>query len=292
MRLNLRPAEMRGRPRFYFLASENRGLSAIFLLYSPALWRCSRPARVRWVFHHEAYVFGTRVDVAVYGENQAETDRAAAAVLREVRPPASRLPPRLGPSRLTALNAAIARAANPHRVRQARRDAGRTRRDRRHRRQAVRPCAQRPGRAVGLPRRTPSSTPRPCQTAGLLANRRWPTSSSTATGIEATNPAVQLDLGSYAKGAARSTARRRSCRAGRMPTRSSTSAATSLGARRPALADRHPASARAAPLIPCCFVRRRGDRHLGRLALRARRRALRHSTRAPASPRMAQSLAV
>ena len=60
------------------------------------------------VFRHEAFVFGTRVDVAVYGDSQAEADAAAGAVLREFDR-LHRAYHAWEPSELTALNAAIAR---------------------------------------------------------------------------------------------------------------------------------------------------------------------------------------
>ena len=48
------------------------GLLACLLL----LGACSRAE----VFHHEAFVFGTRVDVAVYAEDQADADAAMARI--------------------------------------------------------------------------------------------------------------------------------------------------------------------------------------------------------------------
>ncbi|APR04207.1 FAD:protein FMN transferase [Thauera chlorobenzoica] len=69
-----------------------------------ALGACSRPQ----VFHHEAFVFGTRVDVAVYGADQAQADAAAGAVLREFDR-LHRAYHAWEPSELTALNEAIAR---------------------------------------------------------------------------------------------------------------------------------------------------------------------------------------
>src|SRR5690606_36680951 len=51
-------------------------LLALALVLLTGCWRGE-------VFDHEAYVFGTRVDVAVDGDSQAEADAAAAAVLRE-----------------------------------------------------------------------------------------------------------------------------------------------------------------------------------------------------------------
>ena len=69
-----------------------------------ALGACSRPQ----VFHHEAFVFGTRVDVAVHGTDQAQADAAAAVVLREFDR-LHRAYHAWEPSELTALNEAIAR---------------------------------------------------------------------------------------------------------------------------------------------------------------------------------------
>ncbi|MBP8923449.1 MAG: FAD:protein FMN transferase [Thauera sp.] len=76
----------------------------LILLALVLLTGCSRGE----VFHHEAYVFGTRVDVAVYGDRQAEADAAAAAVLREFDR-LHRAYHAWEPSELTALNEAIAR---------------------------------------------------------------------------------------------------------------------------------------------------------------------------------------
>lgn len=76
------------------------GLFACILL----LGACSRAE----VFRHEAFVFGTRVDVAVYAADQAAADAAAAAVLREFDR-LHRAYHAWEPSELTALNAALAR---------------------------------------------------------------------------------------------------------------------------------------------------------------------------------------
>ena len=76
------------------------GLLACLLL----LGACSRAE----VFHHEAFVFGTRVDVAVYAEDQAAADAAAAAVLREFDR-LHRAYHAWEPSELSTLNAALAR---------------------------------------------------------------------------------------------------------------------------------------------------------------------------------------
>ena len=82
-------------PLFHWL-----GLFACMLL----LGACSRAE----VFRHEAFVFGTRVDVAVYAEQQRAADAAAAAVLREFDR-LHRAYHAWEPSELTALNAALAR---------------------------------------------------------------------------------------------------------------------------------------------------------------------------------------
>ena len=69
-----------------------------------ALSACTR----KQLFHQEAYVFGTRVEVLVYGDDAAQAERALAAVLREF----DRLHRAFHawePSELTALNAAIER---------------------------------------------------------------------------------------------------------------------------------------------------------------------------------------
>lgn len=91
-----------------------RGLSPIFARSAPWFWLlvaaavllggCSRAE----VFHHESFVFGTRVDVAVYGHDQAEADAAAAVVLREFDR-LHRAYHAWAPSELTALNGALAR---------------------------------------------------------------------------------------------------------------------------------------------------------------------------------------
>jgi len=73
VRLSLRPAGNRGQTPILFSRVGKSGSVRYFLaLLACALLlaACSRAQ----VFHHEAYVFGTRVDVAVYGENQAEAD--------------------------------------------------------------------------------------------------------------------------------------------------------------------------------------------------------------------------
>ena len=101
MRLSLRPSlSAFPDPRAVADALRVLALAACALL----LAACSRGE----VFHHEAYVFGTRVDVAVHGDSQAEADAAAAAVLREFDR-LHRAYHAWEPSELTALNESLAR---------------------------------------------------------------------------------------------------------------------------------------------------------------------------------------
>lgn len=69
-----------------------------------AIAGCSRPE----VFHQEAYVFGTRVDLSVYGTSQERAAAAMADVLREFDR-LHRAYHAWEPSELTALNQALAR---------------------------------------------------------------------------------------------------------------------------------------------------------------------------------------
>ncbi|TVT59003.1 MAG: FAD:protein FMN transferase [Azoarcus sp. PHD] len=79
--------------------------AALFVLVCALLLGgCARPQ----IFHQESYVFGTRVDVAVYGEDKAQADAASALVLREFDR-LHRAYHAWEPSELTALNEAIAR---------------------------------------------------------------------------------------------------------------------------------------------------------------------------------------
>jgi len=83
-----------------------RRLAAAFLalLVVVASQGCSRPQ----VMHQEAYVFGTRVDLSVYGETAETAETAMAAVLREFDR-LHRSYHAWEPSELTRLNEAIAR---------------------------------------------------------------------------------------------------------------------------------------------------------------------------------------
>ncbi len=87
------------------LAGWTRVRSALLLAACVALLAACTRAEV---FRQEAYVFGTRVDVAVYGSDPARAEVAMAAVLREFDR-LHRAYHAWEPSELTALNAAIAR---------------------------------------------------------------------------------------------------------------------------------------------------------------------------------------
>jgi len=76
----------------------------LWLLCAVLLAGCAREQ----VFHREAYVFGTRVDISVYGDDPARADTAMAAVLREFDR-LHRAYHAWEPSELTALNDALAR---------------------------------------------------------------------------------------------------------------------------------------------------------------------------------------
>jgi len=77
----------------------------LFLLLSALLLAgCDRAQ----VWHRESYVFGTRVEVAVWGDDEASAGRAMAAVLREFDR-MHRAYHAWEPSELSALNEAIAR---------------------------------------------------------------------------------------------------------------------------------------------------------------------------------------
>ena len=194
MRLSLRPSlSAFSDPRAVADALRVLALVACALL----LAACSRAQ----VFHHEAYVFGTRVDVAVYGENQAEADRAAAAVLREFDR-LHRAYHAWEPSELTALNAAIARgeaATVSDELAAMLKDA-----------QAIAATGDglfdpALGGLVALwGFHTDTFTPHrpdPARLAALVAAHPQMADLSIAgNAVTSRNPAVQLDLGGYGKG--------------------------------------------------------------------------------------------
>lgn len=88
------------------LATRGAGLRAfvVALVCAVMLTACGRAE----LFHQEAYVFGTRVDLTVYGDSQQQAEKAMAAVLQEF----DRLHHALHawqPSELTELNEGLAR---------------------------------------------------------------------------------------------------------------------------------------------------------------------------------------
>jgi thiamine biosynthesis lipoprotein len=78
------------------------------LLAAVLLGACLGACNREQVFHREAYVFGTRVDVSVYGGDPDKADAAMAMVLREFDR-LHRAYHAWEPSELTALNDALAR---------------------------------------------------------------------------------------------------------------------------------------------------------------------------------------
>jgi len=88
------------------MASPRRGLAPLLLLLATllVLAGCSRAE----VFRKEAYVFGTRVDLSVYGDDPAAADAAMAAVLQEFDR-LHRAYHAWQPAELTELNEAFAR---------------------------------------------------------------------------------------------------------------------------------------------------------------------------------------
>jgi FAD:protein FMN transferase len=180
---------------------ESRGqtpISCLFLLMVVlVLAGCSRAE----VFRHEAYVFGTRVDVAVHAQDQAAADRAATAVLREFDR-LHRAYHAWEPSELTALNAAIARGEEAEVSEEL---------------AAILKDAQRIA-AIGDELFNPAlgalvalwgfhtdtfvpQRPDPAQVQALL-EARPSMADLTIDGrrVHSRNPAVQIDLGGYAKG--------------------------------------------------------------------------------------------
>lgn len=158
---------------------------------------CSRPQ----VFHRESYVFGTQVSVAVYGEDEAQADAAIGAVLREFDR-LHRAYHAWEPSELTALNAAIARgeaATVSDELAAMLRDAQRI--------SAAGDGLFDPalGRLIALwGFHTDTFVPRlpdPARVQALIAARpRMADLTIDGNRVSSRNPAVQLDLGGYAKG--------------------------------------------------------------------------------------------
>lgn len=162
-----------------------------------AVQGCSRPQ----VLHQEAYVFGTRVDLSVYGESRETAEAAMAAVLQEF----DRLHRAFHawePSELTQLNEAIARgesATVSHELAALLSDAKRlaTLGD-----GLFDPAI---GSLIALwgfhNEEFVPVRPDPLKLKSLVdAQPRMSDLSIDGNVIVSTNPAVQLDLGGYAKG--------------------------------------------------------------------------------------------
>jgi thiamine biosynthesis lipoprotein len=174
-------------------------LRALFLctLLAAMAAGCSSPQ----LFHQEAYVFGTRVDLTVYGGSQEDASAAMAAVLQEFDR-LHRAYHAWQPSELTSLNTAIARgepATVSVELATMLADAQQI--------AATGDGLFDPalGALIALwgfhsdefvPRR-----PEPDALSTVLAERpRMSDLVIEGTRVESRNPAVQLDLGGYAKG--------------------------------------------------------------------------------------------
>ncbi len=98
------PGGSGGKPRMNIPSARAFAAFLLAAFVLAALGACSRAG----VFHREGYVFGTRVDLSVYGADPAQADAAMAAVLREFDR-LHRAWHAWEPSELTALNEALAR---------------------------------------------------------------------------------------------------------------------------------------------------------------------------------------
>jgi thiamine biosynthesis lipoprotein len=158
---------------------------------------CSRPQ----LFHQEAYVFGTRVDLTVYGDSQEQAEAAMAAVLQEF----DRLHHALHawkPSEVTRLNETLARG-EPAEVSEELATLLADAQDIAERGDELFDPAL--GRLIALwgfhddefvPR-----LPDADALAGILAaHPRMSDLVIDGTTVTSENPAVQIDLGGYAKG--------------------------------------------------------------------------------------------
>lgn len=153
------------------------------------------------VFHHEAFVFGTRVDVSIYGHSQDEADAAAGAVLREFDR-LHRAYHAWEPSELTALNAALARGDSAEVSPELAAMLADAQRIAATGDELFDPAL---GGLIALwgfhsdtfvPRR-----PDPAQLRALVAARpRMADLTIDGTRVSSRNRAVQIDLGGYAKG--------------------------------------------------------------------------------------------
>ncbi len=185
-------AALKTRGRAAFLASWLALLAVALVLAG-----CSRAE----VFRKEAYVFGTRVDLSVYGDDPAAADAAMAAVLQEFDR-LHRAYHAWQPSELTALNEALARGETATvsdelaaMLEDAQRIAATSD-------ELFDPAL---GALVALwgfhADAFKPTRPDPQRLQALLAARpRMADLVIDGTRVSSRNPAVQLDLGGYAKG--------------------------------------------------------------------------------------------
>ena len=172
-------------------------LLAVCALAAALLAGCSQPQ----LFHQEAYVFGTRVDLTVYGDSQQQAEKAMAAVLQEF----DRLHHSLHawkPSDVTRLNEGLARGETvdvSDELAALLRDA-----------QQIAATGDELfdpalGRLISLwgfhDDEFEPVMPDPEQLAAILEARpRMADLTIDGNRVSSSNPAVQIDLGGYAKG--------------------------------------------------------------------------------------------
>lgn len=153
------------------------------------------------VWHRESYVFGTRVEVAVWGEDEAKAGEAMAAVLREFDR-MHRAYHAWEPSELTALNRAIARGEHAQVSPELARMLTDARRLAEQGEELFNPALGKLIALWGFHTDTfEARLPDPAAVRALVASA--PSMADVnidGTEVWSDNPDVELDLGGYAKG--------------------------------------------------------------------------------------------
>lgn len=172
--------------------------AGLFLVFALILSACSREQ----VFKQESFVFGTRVEVAVYGSDEALAGKAMSAVLREFDR-LHRAYHAWEPSELTALNEAIAAGRKQIPVSHELATLLAGARDVSVRGDGLFEPAL--GRLIALwgfhSDEFKPVLPDPAKVAAILAQHpRIADLSIENDRVSSSNPAVELDLGGYAKG--------------------------------------------------------------------------------------------
>lgn len=170
---------------------------AACVLAAGVLVGCSQPQ----LFHQEAYVFGTRVDLTVYGESQEEAEKAMSAVLQEF----DRLHHMLHawkPSEVTQLNEGLERGETVEVTPELAELLGDAQKIAEAGDELFDPAL---GRLIALwgfhDDEFEPVMPDPDKLAAVLSARpRMADLTIDGTRVSSRNPAVQIDLGGYAKG--------------------------------------------------------------------------------------------